>query len=178
MSDDAARARVEVAWERLLPPGPGRDARAILEAAAARSIDVLFVIGCDPLRDFPDAALARRAMDNAPYKVVIDTAEAGMGPFADAVLPAAAVVERDGRFTDWEGRSQPFHRIRPAPGLAVPDWEILTGLARACGHDLGFRSIEDVRAEMTAMDPGVSGPPARRDPDPGRPAVLGEADPG
>ena len=31
---------------------------------------------------------------------------------------------------------------------------------------------------MTAMDPGVSGRPARRDPDPGRPAVLGEADPG
>ena len=50
-----------------------------------------------------------------------------MGPFADVLLPAAAVVERDGRFTDWEGRSQPFHPVRPAPGLAAPDWEILAG---------------------------------------------------
>ena len=37
---------------------PGRDATAILTAAADREIDVLFLIGVDPLRDFPDAALA------------------------------------------------------------------------------------------------------------------------
>jgi NADH-quinone oxidoreductase subunit G len=178
VSDDAARAHVEVAWGRLLPAAPGRDAGEILEAAASRSVDVLFVIGCDPLRDFPDAALARRALDNASYKVVIDTAEAGMGRFADVLLPAAAAIERDGSLTDWEGRAQPFRRVRPAPGLAVPDWEILAGLARACGHDLGFASLSDVRAEMAAMDPGADGRPARRDPDPGRPAILGESEPG
>jgi NADH-quinone oxidoreductase subunit G len=178
VSDDAARAHVEVAWGRLLPAAGGRDARAILEAATSRSIDVLFVIGCDPLRDAPDAALARRALENVPFKVVIDTAEAGMGPFADVLLPAAAVVERDGSFTDWEGRSQPFRRIRPAPGLAAPDWEILTRLAHAAGHDLGFGSIEDIRSEMARMAAGSSERIARRDPDPGRPAVLGESDPG
>jgi NADH-quinone oxidoreductase subunit G len=175
VADDAARARVEVAWGRLLPDEPGRDAGAILEAAASRAIDVLFVVGCDPLRDFPNAGLARRALENAPFRVVVDIAENDMSPFADVMLPAAASVERDGRFTDWEGRPQAFRQVRPAHGLAAPDWEIFAGLARAMGHDLGFASLEDVRAEMGALQAGTSDRAPHRTPEAGGPALLGEA---
>ena len=49
---------------------PGVTRTAILQACADREIDVLFLIGVDPLRDAPDAALARRALQNVPIKVV------------------------------------------------------------------------------------------------------------
>ena len=48
----------------------GRDWHAILRAAADGELDVLFLIGVDPLADVPDADLARRALDNVPVKVV------------------------------------------------------------------------------------------------------------
>jgi NADH-quinone oxidoreductase subunit G len=174
VADDGARAHVEVAWGRLLPSEPGRDTGGILTAAAARRVDVLFLVGCDPLRDFPDALLARRSLENAPFTVVLDIAETQMGPFADVLLPAAASVEREGRFTNWEGRAQEFGRVRRAPGLAAPDWEILTGLARSMGHDLGFRSLGDVRGEMESIMVGTRDRSAHRTPDAGAPALLGE----
>ncbi|MBA3552342.1 MAG: NADH-quinone oxidoreductase subunit NuoG, partial [Actinobacteria bacterium] len=104
--DDAARSQVEVAWGTLLPERPGRDTSAILEAAAAREIDLLFLVGVDPLDDFPDGALARRALENVPHKVVIDISSGPLAIYADAVLPAAPYLEKDGHYTDWEGRSQ------------------------------------------------------------------------
>ncbi|HXY71970.1 MAG TPA: NADH-quinone oxidoreductase subunit G [Actinomycetota bacterium] len=168
VADADARARVEVAWGRLLPGEPGRDALGILSAAANREIDVLFVIGCDPLRDAPDAALARRALENAPFRVVVDTVEAGMAPFANLLLPAAASIERDGRLTDWEGRSQELRGIRPAPGVALPDWEIFSGLARAMGLELGFGSLDELRREMATVTAGDSAETTSEGPAPAR----------
>jgi len=159
VADADARARVEVAWGRLLPAEPGLDALAILRAAANREIDVLFVAGCDPLRDAPDAALARRALENAPFTVVVDTQEGGLSPFADVLLPAASSIERDGHLTDWEGRPQELRRVRPAPGVAVPDWEIYAGLAGAMGRHLGFASLEELREEMSAVLGGETSAP-------------------
>src|SRR5207247_1339884 len=52
------RAEVEAVWGPIGAADPGRNSHEILEACAERALDVLFVIGADPLRDHPDAALA------------------------------------------------------------------------------------------------------------------------
>jgi NADH-quinone oxidoreductase subunit G len=134
-----------------VPEQPGRDSAAILEAAARREIDVLYLIGVDPLRDFPDARLARHALENVSYKVVQDIAADHLAHFADAMLPAAAFVERDGHFTDWEGRGQRLRPVRGTTGLARPDWQILQGLSRAVGSDLGFASLEALQEEAGVL---------------------------
>ncbi|MBI4259306.1 MAG: NADH-quinone oxidoreductase subunit G [Actinobacteria bacterium] len=151
VADAGERAEVERAWglpEGSLPDGPGRDGAAILEAAARREIDVLFLVGVDPLRDFPDAALARRALENVPHKVVQDISSDAMAIYADALLPAAAYLEKDGHYSDWEGRGQRLRPVRAAPGIARPDWEIFAGLARALGGELGFDSLDSLHEEM------------------------------
>ena len=71
---------------------------------------MLFLIGVDPLRDYPDAALVRRALENVPVKVVQSLELGALEPYADAFLPAAAFLEKDGHVTTWEGRAQ---RLRP-----------------------------------------------------------------
>jgi NADH-quinone oxidoreductase subunit G len=157
LSVEGERAEVEAEWGELVNTTPGRNARQIMEACARRQIDVLFLIGVDPLRDFPDAKLARRALDNVPYKVVQSLELGTLEPYADAVVPAAASMEKDGHVTDWEGRSQRIRPVRPPAGLSRPDWEIFAMLALAAGSDLGFKTLEQLREEMGRL---LAGPRA------------------
>jgi predicted molibdopterin-dependent oxidoreductase YjgC len=84
--------------------------------------------------------------------VVVQSLELGsLEPFADAFLPAAAWVEREGHATDWEGRSQPIHPVRSPTGVSRPDWAIFVGLAEAVGRPLGFESLEALRAEAAPL---------------------------
>ena len=144
---DAGRAEVEATWGTL-PAERGRDANAILRAAADHEIDVLFLIGIDPIRDFPDADLVRRAIGNVDVKVVQSLELGDLEPYADAVLPAAAYLEKDGHVTDWEGRGQRLRAIRGPAGIARPDWAIFAGLAEAMGTSLGFGDLEELQEEM------------------------------
>ncbi len=116
------RAEVEAVWGPIMATEDGRDTQGILQACADRRVDVLFVIGADPLRDHPDAALARRALANVATLV-----------------------------TDWEGRWQRIRPVRDALGLSRPDWEILAGLAAAMGSDLGFQTLEELHEEMASL---------------------------
>ncbi|MEO8475616.1 MAG: NADH-quinone oxidoreductase subunit G [Actinomycetota bacterium] len=139
---------VEAIWGPILDREPGRDTNAILRACADREIDVLFLIGVDPLRDAPDAALARRALQNVPIKVVQSLELGDLETFADAFLPAAAFIEKDGHVTNWEGRGQRLRPIRGPQGISLPDWEIFASLALACGGDLGFETLDELHDEM------------------------------
>ncbi len=151
VSDPADRAEVEAVWGPLAATEPGRNTRDILRAAANRQIDVLFLVGVDPLRDFPDAGLARRALQNVSYKVVQSLELGELEAFADAVLPAAAFLEKHGHFTTWEGRGQRLAPVRGPAGISRPDWEIFAGLARAMGEDLGFRTLEELQEEAGGL---------------------------
>jgi NADH-quinone oxidoreductase subunit G len=145
------RRALEDAWGQAIPPEPGRDTAAILEAAARREIDVLFLVGSDPLTDFPDAALVRRALANVRYKVVVDVSADAMDIYADAMLPAAPYLEKDGHYTDWEGRAQRLRPVRSPLGLARSEWEIFQELSEIAGADMGFHSLDDLHEEMGSV---------------------------
>jgi NADH-quinone oxidoreductase subunit G len=156
VADGAERAEVEAVWgPGSVPSTPGRDAAEILAAAARREIDVLYLIGVDPLRDFPDAALASRALANVRHKVVQDTHAGALVPYADAVLPAASWHEKDGHATDWEGRSQRLHALRGPVGLSRPDWEIFQELSEVMDAGMGFRSLEALQSEAGRLLDGA-----------------------
>ncbi len=144
------RMEIESSWGAV-PPQPGRDAAAILRAAANHEIEVLFLVGVDPIRDFPDARLVRTALGNVKVKVVQSLELGDLAPFADAALPAAAYLEKDGHATDWEGRAQRLRAARAPAGIARPDWEIFVGLAGAMGAPLRFATLEELQEEMTDM---------------------------
>jgi NADH-quinone oxidoreductase subunit G len=165
VADEDQRTAVQAAWGGEVPAEPGRDTAKILEAAAAREIDVLFLVGVDPLRDFPDASLARKALENVRYKVVVDISGDGLAIFADAMFPAAPYLEKDGHYTDWEGRAQRLRPLRPPAGLARSEWEIFQELSEVMGADMGFHSLDALHAEMAqllAADVGGTGGPRER----------------
>lgn len=155
---------VEAAWGPLMNREPGRDTMGILRACADREVDVVFLIGVDPLRDVPDAGLVRRALDNVPVKIVQSLELGSLEPFADAFLPASAFLEKDGHVSTWEGRGQRLRAIRGRDGISLADWEIFASMALACGGDLGFETLDQLHDEMgrlmAAREDGRSEPGA------------------
>jgi predicted molibdopterin-dependent oxidoreductase YjgC len=76
---------------------------------------------------------------------------------ADVVLPAAALAERDGTFTNLERWVQRFDPGLPVPGLARPDWMILRHLAVLFGADWAYATVGGVLAEMAQRVPLYAG---------------------
>ena len=156
--DDAAP--VEAAWGASVPRHPGRDARAILEAAAAGSIGGLYLVGANPLRTFPDGGLAAAALDKVPFLVVQDLFMTEAAAAADVVLPATGPLEKAGHVTNLAGNRQTLAAVAAGPGGARSDGDIFHALAAACGVALTGRApevaTEPVRRVLT---PG-GGPPA------------------
>ena len=141
----------------ILPAASGLDATAILEAAAAGKIDVLVLLGADPLADFPDQALATRAVAGARTVVAVDRFLTASAAQADIVLAAAGFGEVDGTHTNIEGRVSTVVRKVTPPGTARPDWMIASELARLLGSDLGLTSTAQIWDEIEALAPSHHG---------------------
>jgi NADH-quinone oxidoreductase subunit G len=144
------------AWGTV-PAASGRDARSILEAAAAGEIEVLLLLGADPLSDFPDHDLAQRALDRVRSVICVDTLSHASTAVARIVLPAAAHGERAGTTTNCEGRVSRLAQKIVAPGVAWPDWMIASEIASALGGDLGFESLESIAEEIERLAPSHRG---------------------
>ena len=151
VSDEAARAEVAAAWgAESLPTEPGLDTAGMLAAAAGGHMDAMLVAGVDPY-DMPDPQAALAALGRARFLVSIELRRSAVTDLAHVVLPIAAAVEKDGSFADWEGRVRPFDATLRQVGLALPDYKVVSFLARELGADLGFTDAAGARAELSAL---------------------------
>ena len=141
------------AWHRM-PAAAGLPAAGVLRAAARGEIDVLVLLGADPLNDFTDRDLAYRGLRGASMVVAIDLFMNDSSALAaDIVLPAAAPTECDGTFTNIEGRVSLMRRKVTPPGTARPDWMIAADLAERLqpGSTAEIDSPEAIRAELARI---------------------------
>ncbi len=154
---EAGASRFGEAWPSV-PDADGLDTAGILGAAADGRIDVLVLLGADPVNDFPDRALASAALTAVPNVVGVDMLlNDSLGAHADLVLAASAPTESDGTFTNLEGRvSVCQQRVTPA-GTSRADWMIAAEISRRLGSDPGFDSVESIRAEISSVSPIHSG---------------------
>ena len=131
----------------------GRDTRAILEAAAKKELDALLIFGADPMTDFPDRALAERALDAGVFTVVVELFPTDTALRADVVLPSAAYAEREGTFTNLERRLQKLEPLLKPPGTGREPWKAAQMIAKALGTDWGWRNFGDVWTDIKANVP-------------------------
>ncbi|MEI8285806.1 MAG: NADH-quinone oxidoreductase subunit NuoG [Actinomycetes bacterium] len=142
------RGNVRGALSVGLAPQNGKDAAAILEAAATGHVECLILLGADPLADVADADLARRGIAGAKFVVAIDTFLTQSAAHADVVLPAAAYGEKDGTTMNLEGRvTNVVQKITPR-GTSRADWMIAAELADLVGHEIGATTLADVQKLM------------------------------
>jgi NADH-quinone oxidoreductase subunit G len=141
----------------MVPEGRGLDAEGILTAAAEGRIELLVLLGADPLSDFPDRALAARALEGARGIIAVDTFLNESSRRADVVLAAAGFGETSGTTTNIEGRVSVLERKVTAPGTARDDWVIASDVAFRLGADLGVESIADIQREVERLAPSHHG---------------------
>jgi len=132
---------------------PGLDTRGILEAAAAGELDALLIFGADAIADFPDAALARRALESGTFTVVAELFPTETALHADVVLPSAAYAEREGTFTNLERRLQKLEPLTQPPGVSREVWKMCRDIAGRLGDTWGWRTFEDIWTDIKANVP-------------------------
>jgi predicted molibdopterin-dependent oxidoreductase YjgC len=96
---------------------------------------------------------------------VIADQEQGIARRAHVALPAAAWAEVSGTITNRQGHVQRMHAALTPPGKAIPAWEILVRLARACGAAVAYDSpkavFEELRTRVGPLEGAVWGREAR-----------------
>jgi len=159
---DAGRARFTAAWGSV-PADTGLSTADILASMAGERDDgpgvrALVLLGADPLSDFPDHAVAEKALSAGHFVVAVTGHPSeSVDAHADVVLPCAVSHERPGTTTNIEGRvSRLGPKITP-PGFAWADWMIAAELAAALGADLGVTSDDDLSEELALTAPAYDG---------------------
>jgi formate dehydrogenase alpha subunit len=79
-----------------------------------------------------------------PFIAVMATHEGPELERAHVVLPAAMWVEGEGTFTNYARRLQRFRRAVPAPGEALPRWELASGILGRLGKPLAASSPREI----------------------------------
>jgi formate dehydrogenase alpha subunit len=157
VADEAVAERFETAWG--VPIGRERGLRIpeMFDAAVGGRLKGLIVFGEDIAQTDPDSGHVRAALDACELVISQEIFLSETAALADVVLPAAAFLEKEGTFTNFDRRVQ---RVRPAldpPGEARPDFEIIGALATALGADLGCRTPADAYGEMASVTPTFAG---------------------
>ena len=152
VADPAALVDAAATWGvDALPDAPGRDADAIVAALRSGELGGLVVGGLDP-DDTADPAATRAAVGAASFVVVLELRETELTRSADVVFPVAPVADKAGTFVTWEGRPRPFAAVFTR-ATSLPDLRVLAGIAEELDRPLGFRTVEEARAQMEEMGP-------------------------
>ena len=143
------------------PRSGGLHTRAMLEAARDGNIDVLSILGANPVLRFPDRALAEEALRAAPFVVVTDLFLTETAEFADLVLPVCSAFEKSGTTTDLAGD------VLPVVGAVVPpdgvraDGDLFVDLAERLGVTLPLPdALETMVHELVRTPPAEPPAPA------------------
>ena len=110
----------------------GRSATEIMKGASAGEIKGLFILDENPMHSDFEPFYEEAALKRLDFLAVQDIFLTKTAALADVVLPTACFAEKDGSFTNAEGRVQPIRKAVSAPGE-----ELLTGaeLARQLPAD-------------------------------------------
>jgi NADH-quinone oxidoreductase subunit G len=113
--------------------GLGGDAGGILAAARAGRLKCLWVFGHDLLASGWPAAEVTEALRKVETLIFAGTNANATSERAQWVLPLATWVERDGTYTNFEGRVQRFRPAVEPVGQALPGWDVLGRVLTALG---------------------------------------------
>lgn len=153
--DPSARDRFASAWETSLPSvGSGAHLVEILKRCKSGQIKALYVLGENPLETFPASMEVRAALERLELLVVQDPFLTETAKKAHFVLPACTYAEKDGTFTNFEGRVLRIRQAMDSLGESLPDWHIMTALANAMGCQWEYQSANDIQSEIMKLLPG------------------------
>lgn len=123
---------------------PGLKAIDMFDAMAEGKIKAVWIMATNPVVSLPNSKKITQALEACPFVVVSDCiADTETTRLADLILPAQGWSEKSGTVTNSERRISRQRRLLPSPGMAKPDWWIMSQVA----IKMGFSSAFDYRHE-------------------------------
>jgi len=123
----AGTTRTKITWASEVPTTPGLSLPQMLDAAAAGSLQALWVVGANPAARYPNSSAFSR-----PFLVVQDMFLTETAQHADVFLPAAFAYEKAGTVTNTCGDLQRLKKASDVHGVKA-DFEIIIRLAEKMG---------------------------------------------
>lgn len=130
--------------------------QAFGQAIEQGTIKVLYVIDADVQAAFGADRLARLASRLDCLIVQASNMRPGYEN-AHVLLPSATYAERDGTFTNFQGRVQRLNPAIARRGEALPAWQIYGRLAEALGQNWQYASAEAILADIAMAKPDYEG---------------------
>ncbi len=159
MDNPSHRQEVEQVWGcNELSTDRGLTSVELFDAVHKGTVKAVWIICTNPVVSLPNGSKFEEALKRAELVVVqelfrpTDTAL-----FADILLPAAGFGEKEGTMTNSERRISHLSKAVKPPGIALPDWEILTRFANKIGFGEYFQyeTARDVFEEYKILTKGT-----------------------
>ena len=157
VADEDVARRFEARWGVTMKRERGLKIPEMFDAAVAGELKAMYIFGEDVAQTDPNTTHVVRALESLEFLVVQDIFENETTRYADVVLPASSFLEKQGTFTNAERRVQLVEAAIDPPGDARTDFDILTTISAALGHDMGFATPADVMDEVAALTPDWAG---------------------
>ena len=149
VTDDSIRAKFNNIWNSDdFSNEKGLTVTEIIDQAYAGNIKGMYIQGENPAMSDPDVNHARDALAKLELMIVQDIFLTETANYADIILPASALYEKNGTVSNTNRQVQ---RVRPAaapPGEAREDWKIIVELAQRIGLNWDYTDVSQVFAEM------------------------------
>ena len=157
VSDEPVARSFEERWGVEMKREPGMKIPEMFDAAVDGRLKAMYIFGEDVAQTDPNTEHVIKALESLDFLVCQDIFENATTEYADVILPASAFLEKTGTFTNAERRLQLVEAAAEPPGAAKTDFEILTTVSRALGHEMGYDTPSDVMDEIAELTPRYAG---------------------
>jgi formate dehydrogenase alpha subunit len=157
ITDVQARKRFGERWGTSLPVEAGLTMLESIVQAKEGKIKGMYIVGENPILSLPNPRLVAEALNSLDSLVVQDMFLTETARLANVVLPAASFAEKEGTFTNFEGRVNRVRKAMGPVGESLPDWEIVLRLADRMGCPLPFSDLQAVMGEIEELVPSYEG---------------------
>jgi NADH-quinone oxidoreductase subunit G len=137
-------------------PASAEATAALAQAIEQGAVKVLYAIDTDLEAAF-GVDTAQRLAARLDCLIVQTSNERPGWQQAHVVLPSAVYAERDGTFTNFEGRVQRLNPAFAPRGEALPAWQLYQRLGQLLGQSDDFASAEAVLGELATTVPAFAG---------------------
>lgn len=155
------RLRIAELWKvpfESLDPQPGLTTLEIMDAVHSGQIKAMYIMGENPVITDPHQAHTIEALEKLEFLVVQDIFHTETSVYADVILPAASLFEKNGTVVNSDRRVLRIRKAIDSPGEAKPDWWITLQIAKRMGISLGdYKDESDIWEEIRQAAPILQG---------------------
>ncbi|HVJ04478.1 MAG TPA: formate dehydrogenase subunit alpha [Candidatus Saccharimonadales bacterium] len=157
IEDENVRRRYEESWGVKLPLKKGLDNHEMVESAISGDLKSLYIIGEDMVIADSNSNRNAESFSQIPFLVVQDCFFSQTCQFADVILPASPLLEKDGTVVSTERRIQRLYQVFEPLAESRPDWEIIRDIANRLGANWTYTHPSQIMEEIASCTPLFAG---------------------